>query len=325
MGEEFLRRPETSRQGLVCRFSHKDNCFVIVASSPEAELHWATWSGPPGQGASKIGHLWKAYSHTKSETLAGKTVCRPAWWGLFAAGKNGVSEMSCLDWEPLSVFTHIFAQGMALRLYEEDQNYSLFSPQFSFITQYSTRRGDEEVVIRYFPTIGCTLLQFPQTPNALLSLALHCIVCFDRLANVQCAIKFVSRDATWESLFADMQKAVVKRVDNQLGVLLSLPKWGHGYAHISDIADEKVEKLEKVLHVGQTEAARVIGSRLMDGIAVVSLKPSAIEQFLMVGLTDCWKGCREIVSSLLQGYQSHLKWSLLICSDGIIMSFAQGT
>lgn len=71
-------------------------------------------------------------------------------------------------------------------------------------------------------------------------------------------------------------------MDGQLGVLLSLPKWGQGYAHISDVADEKVNNLEKVLQVGQTEDARVIGSRLMDGLAVVSLKPSAVEQFLTV-------------------------------------------
>ena len=76
---------------------------------------------------------------------------------------------------------------------------------------------------------------------------------------------------------------MVQRVDDQLGVLLSLPGVGSGYAHISDIADEKVDRLSKVLQVGQEESARVIGSRLMDGLAVLSLKPSAIEQFLMVG------------------------------------------
>lgn len=79
-----------------------------------------------------------------------------------------------------------------------------------------------------------------------------------------------------------LQKAIVERVDDQLGVLLSLPGQSKGYAHISDIADEKVDKLAKVLQVGQEEFARVIGSRLMDGLAVISLKPSAIEQFLMV-------------------------------------------
>lgn len=79
-----------------------------------------------------------------------------------------------------------------------------------------------------------------------------------------------------------LQKATVQRVDDKLGVLLSLPGHGTGYAHISDIADEKVDNLAKVLKVGQDESARVIGSRPMDGLAVLSLKPSAIEQFLMV-------------------------------------------
>lgn len=95
-----------------------------------------------------------------------------------------------------------------------------------------------------------------------------------------------------------MQKAVVQRVDDQVGVLLSLPGFGLGYAHISDISDEKVDKLGKVLHVGQDESARVIGSRLMDGLAVVSLKPSAVEQYLMVSTAGINRHCCACLSHI---------------------------
>ena len=93
-----------------------------------------------------------------------------------------------------------------------------------------------------------------------------------------------------------MQKAVVQRVDDQLGVLLSLPGYCNGYAHISDISDERVNNLPKVLQIGQAESARVIGSRPMDGLAVVSLKPSAIEQYLLV--SDRQPGISQLFLSL---------------------------
>lgn len=74
----------------------------------------------------------------------------------------------------------------------------------------------------------------------------------------------------------------MQRVDPGLGALLDLAAHGTGFAHISDISDEHIDKLEKVLQPGQTEAARVIGSRPLDALAVISLKPSAVEQFLVV-------------------------------------------
>ena len=78
------------------------------------------------------------------------------------------------------------------------------------------------------------------------------------------------------------QDAIIRRVDASLGVLLDLPGHGCGYAHISAVADERVDKLDKAMRPGQREAARVIGARLMDGLAVLSLKPSAVEQYLEV-------------------------------------------
>ena len=79
-----------------------------------------------------------------------------------------------------------------------------------------------------------------------------------------------------------LQGASVSRVDAGLGVVLSLPAGGSAFCHISDVSDERVSRLDKVLKVGQTEAARVIGSRPMENLVVVSLKASAIEQYLVV-------------------------------------------
>ena len=85
-----------------------------------------------------------------------------------------------------------------------------------------------------------------------------------------------------------VQDAVVRRVDGLLGVLLDLPSGASGFAHISDVADDRVEKLDKVLKRGQKVPARVIGSRPMDGLAVLSLKPSLVEQYLTVrGMLIC--------------------------------------
>ena len=71
-------------------------------------------------------------------------------------------------------------------------------------------------------------------------------------------------------------------MDPAIGAILQLPTGVQAFCHISDVSDGRVAKLEKVLKVGQKETVRVIGSRFMDNLAVVSLKPSAIEQYLVV-------------------------------------------
>ncbi|KAK9823324.1 hypothetical protein WJX72_001906 [[Myrmecia] bisecta] len=80
------------------------------------------------------------------------------------------------------------------------------------------------------------------------------------------------------------QEAVVRRVDGGLGLLLELPTIpapSPGFVHISNVSDAKVEKLDKAFKVGQTVGGRVIGQRPMDGLAVVSLKASVVEQQLL--------------------------------------------
>lgn len=79
-----------------------------------------------------------------------------------------------------------------------------------------------------------------------------------------------------------VQGAIVLRVDPNVGTLLDLGGHGRGYAHISDVSEERIDKLEKVLKPGQKEAARVTGIRPLDGLAILSLKPSAVQQFLLV-------------------------------------------
>lgn len=47
---------------------------------------------------------------------------------------------------------------------------------------------------------------------------------------------------------------------------------------ISQLSDSRVEKLEKAFKRGQKVRARVIGHRLMDGLASLTLKPSVLDQ-----------------------------------------------
>ncbi|BDA47226.1 probable protein RRP5 homolog [Coccomyxa sp. Obi] len=54
------------------------------------------------------------------------------------------------------------------------------------------------------------------------------------------------------------------------------PRAVAGYAHISAVSDTHIEKLDKVYKVGKKVAARVIGARPMDGLAVCSLKEAAV-------------------------------------------------
>eukprot|EP00850_Spirogloea_muscicola_P013563 SM000092S24531 [mRNA] locus=s92:547777:562774:- [translate_table: standard] len=80
------------------------------------------------------------------------------------------------------------------------------------------------------------------------------------------------------------EKAVIRRIDPVVGMLLELPKdpkAGAGYVHISNAAEERVDKLEKSFTVGQKVRTRVIGLRLMDALAVLSMKASVIDQLLL--------------------------------------------
>ena len=79
------------------------------------------------------------------------------------------------------------------------------------------------------------------------------------------------------------EDAIVRRVDPAVGVLLELPgnatsRASVGYCHISDAADDRVDKLERRFRVGKTVRARVVGRRALVGVAVVSCRPSTLDQ-----------------------------------------------
>lgn len=60
--------------------------------------------------------------------------------------------------------------------------------------------------------------------------------------------------------------------------LLSSPCRPSFPSQISQLSDSRVEKLEKAFKRGQKVRARVIGHRLMDGLASLTLKPSVLDQ-----------------------------------------------
>ena len=88
--------------------------------------------------------------------------------------------------------------------------------------------------------------------------------------------------------------ALVRRVDDGLGLLLALPevegeeggeggrlrvkRWIPGYVHVSNAADRHVDKLGKHYAVGQRVRARVVGARAVDGLASCTLKESVVNQ-----------------------------------------------
>jgi rRNA biogenesis protein RRP5 len=71
------------------------------------------------------------------------------------------------------------------------------------------------------------------------------------------------------------ENAVVHRVDPTLGILVELPlknSSAAAYIHISNVSDEHVAKLGKKYCVGKKVRARIVGFRVMDGLAIASLK-----------------------------------------------------
>ncbi|EFJ26760.1 hypothetical protein SELMODRAFT_451253 [Selaginella moellendorffii] len=76
-----------------------------------------------------------------------------------------------------------------------------------------------------------------------------------------------------------IEAARIKRVDPAIGLLLELPATPHvaGYVNHADVSDVNVDKLEKKFKDGQRVKARIIGFRLMDGMATLTLKESMVK------------------------------------------------
>jgi rRNA biogenesis protein RRP5 len=108
-------------------------------------------------------------------------------------------------------------------------------------------------------------------------------------------------DAALPSTFPLMgqvfEAAEVRRVDPGLGLLLDLdPLPGSkplapGYAHLSALSDDRLASVEAKFRAGQVVRARVVGFRPVDGLAVVSLKPSVVDQSLL-SVADVAPGAR---------------------------------
>ena len=70
------------------------------------------------------------------------------------------------------------------------------------------------------------------------------------------------------------ENAMINRVDPNVGVSLQISQGGKtrsvaGYAHVSHLSDDHVEKIEKKYKVGKQVKVRVIGHRLLDAVANV--------------------------------------------------------
>ncbi|KAG6542156.1 hypothetical protein Mapa_016388 [Marchantia paleacea] len=78
--------------------------------------------------------------------------------------------------------------------------------------------------------------------------------------------------------------ALVRRVDATIGLLIELPSKPNpsaAYVHISNASDGHIDKLEKKFTEGKKVKARVTGFRIMDGLAVASLKTAVLEQLIL--------------------------------------------
>ena len=89
--------------------------------------------------------------------------------------------------------------------------------------------------------------------------------------------------------------AVVRRIDASVGLLIELPAPASkkaskstsaassavAFVHVSNISEAPIKNLEKQYKCGQAVKARVIGHRLVDGVAVGTMRPDVVEQQLL--------------------------------------------
>ncbi|KAG9416819.1 hypothetical protein AC1031_001209 [Aphanomyces cochlioides] len=119
--------------------------------------------------------------------------------------------------------------------------------------------------------------------------------------------------------------AVVHRIDNGIGLLLSLAgeassenerlSWKEfrpAYAHISRCADTRVEKLDKQFKVGEVVPARVIGYCAFDGLVNLTLAPSELTKAVL-------RQADLVPGSLIKGKVATVEsWGILVdICDGV--------
>ncbi|KAJ3156683.1 rRNA biogenesis protein rrp5 [Geranomyces michiganensis] len=70
----------------------------------------------------------------------------------------------------------------------------------------------------------------------------------------------------------------VVRAEENVGVVVEHSKAGLGFAHISRLADKRVEKVESSFKVGSKHRGRVVGKDYLGGLLQISFQKSVIEQ-----------------------------------------------
>ena len=76
--------------------------------------------------------------------------------------------------------------------------------------------------------------------------------------------------------------AKIVYVESRNGVMLSLPNGAFGFSHLQLMYDEKSDRVLKQHCLGSCHSCRVIQFNLLDGLAIVSLQNSVLEQPFMV-------------------------------------------
>lgn len=107
------------------------------------------------------------------------------------------------------------------------------------------------------------------------------------------------------ALSSVVDRAQVLSVVHGLGIYLSLPSEALGFAHISRLSDKTVDTLSEIsgpYKVGTEHQARVIDYNAIDGLYVLSLEKSVIEQpFLRLEDVDPGKTVKGTIEKVLVG------------------------
>ncbi|KAK5955833.1 rRNA biogenesis protein rrp5 [Knufia fluminis] len=107
------------------------------------------------------------------------------------------------------------------------------------------------------------------------------------------------------TLSSIIDRAQVLSVVHGLGIYLSLPSGALGFAHISRISDKSIEILSEVsgpYKIGTEHQARIIDYNAIDGLYVLSLEKSVIEQpFLRLEDVEAGKVVKGTIEKILIG------------------------
>jgi rRNA biogenesis protein RRP5 len=76
-----------------------------------------------------------------------------------------------------------------------------------------------------------------------------------------------------------IQGCIIRRIDPSVGIFLSTPDRSQFlFVHASRVGDERIEKLERSFQVAQEVPCRILGHSLIDGLALATMKPSALNE-----------------------------------------------